>query len=166
MALVFLILVPAVICDIRTDRIPNSIIVVGFLTGMIYQSIHHGIYGILQGMASAMIPFIVLFPIFTIRGLGAGDIKLLAVAGTFLSVDKSKHCLIFSLIFGAVFALIKMLYQRNFIERIQYFISYVRRVYETGHFFKYNTEATDATSKIHMSIPILLAVLLGIGGFY
>ncbi|MBQ8591559.1 MAG: prepilin peptidase [Lachnospiraceae bacterium] len=166
MALVIFFVVPAVIVDLRTSKIPNAIIVLGYVTGFLYQGICHGYYGIMQGVLGALFPLIVLFPVFVIRGLGAGDLKLLSLAGIFLSLHKSIYCLIFAIFFGGMFAVFKMLYQRNFIERIQYVIQYVREVYATGRFPKYNMETTDLKSKIHMSVPILLSVLLGLGGFY
>lgn len=166
MALAILFLVPAVICDVRTNKIPNAIIVTGYVTGLLYQGVSAGWHGILRGLLGAFLPLIVLFPVFTIRGLGAGDLKLLSVAGIFFTIYKSIYCLIFTIFFGGVFAVCKMLYQRNFIERMQYFIRYFKDVCVTGCFRKYNVETTDMRSKIHMSVPILLAALLGIGGFY
>ena len=83
MALVIFFVVPAVIVDLRTSKIPNAIIVLGYVTGFLYQGICHGYYGIMQGVLGALFPLIVLFPVFVIRGLGAGDLKLLSLAGIF-----------------------------------------------------------------------------------
>lgn len=171
MALVLLFLVPAVITDLKTAKIPNFIIVSGYVTGFCYQAVCHGYAGVWEGILGALFPIVVLFPVFYIRGLGAGDLKLLSVAGCFFTLQKSIDCLIITIFFGAILSVVKMLYQHNFTERIQYLISYVRDVYTTGQFQKYNMETynaqlKDMESRIHMSVPVLLSALLCIGGFY
>lgn len=164
MALVILFLTPAVIFDLRTGKIPNFIIIAGYITGFAYQGICHGCGGLWGGVSGALLPLVILFPVFRIRGLGAGDLKLLSVAGAFFALHKSAVCLIMTIFLGGILAVFKMLYQRNFTERIQYFIDYVRRVYETGEFYYYNMETDNPESKIHMSVPILCSALLCIGG--
>lgn len=166
MALVILFFVPAVICDLTTDKIPNPIIASGYVTAFFYQGICSGYSGLWEGLMGALFPLIVLFPIFCIRGLGAGDLKLLSVAGCFFSFDKSVYCLIAAMIIGAALSIIKMLIQHNFKERLYYFISYMQEALLTGRLKKYNMETNDMRSRIHMSLPILLSALLCIGGFY
>lgn len=166
MALVIVFLVPAVICDLKTAKIPNLIIVLGYITAFIYQGSCNGYGGLWEGLMGAAFPLIVLFPVFCIRGLGAGDLKLLSVAGCFFSLDKSVYCLIAAIAIGAVLAVIKMLIQHNFKERLQYFIFYMQEAALTGRLKKYNMETKDMRSRIHMSVPILLSALLCIGGFY
>lgn len=86
-----------------------------------------------------MFSIFLLFPIFTIHGLGAGDIKLIAVVSCFLSIVQFKTILIFivaALFIGAI--------QSVFLRMIQH------------HFPK----------TIHFSIPILISAILHMGGVY
>lgn len=59
-------------------------------------------------MLGALVPFVLLYPVFKLGGLGAGDIKLLAVVGSYLSYQKSISCLIASVLIGGIYALWKL----------------------------------------------------------
>lgn len=67
--------------DVRWRRIPNLLVLVGLATAVIWQAVTGGSAGLLfalkgwvLGMALLMIPFVM-------RGMGAGDVKLLGVVG-------------------------------------------------------------------------------------
>ncbi len=160
MALVMLFLAPAVIFDLRTNKIPNLLILAGYVTGFFYQGICRGYGGVLEGVLGALFPLVVLFPVFHIRGLGAGDLKLLSLAGIFLTLHKSIDCLIGTIFLGGIFAIFKMLYQHNFKERMQYLICYANETRRSKKFGHYAARPQDAGSKLHMSIPILCSALL------
>lgn len=59
-------------------------------------------------MLGAFVPFVLLYPAFKLGGIGAGDIKLLAVVGSHLSYQSSVSCLIASVLTGGVYALWKL----------------------------------------------------------
>lgn len=75
------VMVPAVVTDLKSLRIPNWLSLVGFVAGITL----HGLLGGWGGMGMAALAGIVLllvtFPLFAIGWLGAGDVKLLAATG-------------------------------------------------------------------------------------
>lgn len=103
-----MILVCAVWQDVHTYRISNRLMIAGFLTGFGYQIIVRGFEGIREGILGMLPPVIFLFPAFLCRGIGAGDIKLLAVIGSWLSYDTSVSILAASIMLGGIYAVIHL----------------------------------------------------------
>lgn len=78
----------AVVTDYRDWRIPNQLIAFGMIQGFMASAVMSGMYqGLVNSVRGCVIPLVVLYVLFLIRALGAGDIKLLAVAGTFVGTD-------------------------------------------------------------------------------
>ena len=86
MIVLLLILMAAVYTDYRQNRIPNWIIVFGIVSGLLISFIHNGIGQMCEGLLGMILPVVLLYPVFMIGGLGAGDIKLFAVAGSYLGI--------------------------------------------------------------------------------
>ena len=177
MIVLLLILMAAVYTDYRQNRIPNWIIVFGIVSGLLISFIHNGIGQMCEGLLGMILPVVLLYPVFMIGGLGAGDIKLFAVAGSYLGIKGVTISFIVAFVMGAIFSLVKMLRFHNFKERIYYFFSYMAdiflkgkwRLYEIsdGQAFEVN-EPDDSSNfpkhKIHFALPIFLGVIVYIGG--
>jgi prepilin peptidase CpaA len=70
--------------DIRTYRIPNYLTIGTALTGLVYQAAFHGMSGLGSGCLGLALGFFLLFPVYLLAGMGAGDVKALAALGTWL----------------------------------------------------------------------------------
>lgn len=104
-AAVALMLVGAAI-DLRTRRIPNAITFGGALLGLILNVVIHqqqgaitSISGWVAGVALLAIPFI-------LGGMGAGDVKLLALAGAWGGPVFALYTLLFGAIGGGAVAIV------------------------------------------------------------
>jgi prepilin peptidase CpaA len=80
-------IVPALagcVCDLRTGRIPNLLAAVTALSGFVF----HVAIGVGSGpgfsVAGACVGLLLLFPVFALGGMGAGDVKLMAALGAWL----------------------------------------------------------------------------------
>ena len=99
----------AVVQDLRDWRIPNWLIAVGLMQGMIISAWMRGVsQGLLVSISGCVIPVLVLYVLFLMRALGAGDIKLFAVAGTFVGTDVVR-VMIYSFLAGGVISLFFLL---------------------------------------------------------
>lgn len=78
----------AVVADFREARISNRLIASGLIWGLAFRVIGEGSAGIVHYLVNVSIPVILLFLLFQMRALGAGDIKLFSVAGGFLSTGQ------------------------------------------------------------------------------
>ena len=67
--------------DIRHRRIPNSLVIGGFVSAFVLAG--HSPFGISvnQALIGVLIGFLSLFPFFVLRVMGAADVKVFAVLG-------------------------------------------------------------------------------------
>ncbi|MDI6869855.1 MAG: A24 family peptidase [Bacillota bacterium] len=82
-AVLAVILMGAVVSDVRSRRIPNLLTFPGLALGLLLWTAEAGWDGLLEGLAGAATGAALLFLPFALGGLGAGDVKLMAVVGAF-----------------------------------------------------------------------------------
>ena len=155
----FIILLLAVLMDFCFDRIPNGLIAAGVILSVWYQGRAYGMHGIIQAVLGMTAPVILLFLLFRIGTLGAGDVKLLAVAGAFLGLRDSLLCMAASFVIGAALSLVKMCLHGNYVTRMQYLAGYVLTTIRSGNIRRYK-HTGEPGSSIRFSLPVLLGVLL------
>ena len=78
------VLIRAVYTDIRTGKIENRMLIISAISGLVLNYYTGGARLVLMGVKMAVVMTGVLFVLFILRGLGAGDIKLLSVVGLYL----------------------------------------------------------------------------------
>ncbi|MDK2807275.1 MAG: prepilin peptidase CpaA [Clostridiales bacterium] len=153
--LVTLFLTAAVCSDLYCWKIRNEIIFAGLALALLYV-LKTGFF--MQGLAGFILALLVLWPLFTIRVLGAGDTKVLAVLGIFYGYQKILPLIFASFLFGAILSIVKLIRYRNLTLRVQYLFHYVKECMKTKQYKKYYVAKRDGTSMvIHFSIAILLA---------
>ena len=86
MIALLMILIAAVYTDYRQNRIPNWIIIFGLISGCFISYMYGGIGMLLEGLLGMVLPIVLLYPVFVIGGMGAGDLKLFAVVGSYLGI--------------------------------------------------------------------------------
>lgn len=163
--LVLVISLGAVILDFRFCKIPNCWLLSGWAAAFWYQVCHPAGAGIGVFLSGSVLPLLLLGILFLFRMLGAGDLKLLAVLGAFLGSEAVFWCIVWSVLFGAVFSILIMSVCGIWLQRLQYFLAYLRNFIQTGSRVPYRS-AQFGQENLHFSAPILLAVLLWTGGFY
>lgn len=122
--------------DIRSTKISNRLIVCGYLLGLVIRIMGNGWRGAIDFLFCISLPVILLYLLFLMRALGAGDIKLFSVAGGFLTMKELVLLVFVSILVGAMISIAKLVYLK-FRGRLNL---------REKHF-------------IHFSIPILLGYL-------
>ena len=74
----------AVLSDLQDRRIPNQLVVFGLLLGLTGQTWLAGGGGLTVAVSGALVGLLCLLPFYVSGGLGAGDVKLMAMCGAFL----------------------------------------------------------------------------------
>lgn len=153
--------------DYRKSRIPNLLLLLMLVAGWVSAIFNGGMGAVLVFSVRSISVMLLLYPIFKIGALGAGDVKLYGVCAGYLSPGKFLYFLFFSLLIAAVFSLIKMLKERNAAERIAYLCEYMTEVVLSGNIRMYiEDEKERRASGICLAGPIFCSILLCLGGVY
>ena len=98
------LLTAAAVMDIRYSKISNRLILGGLAMGFFFQVLESGLGGAGVFLINVSIPVILLFLLFLMRALGAGDIKLFSMTGSILTIGKLFQCMAYSFLAAGVFA--------------------------------------------------------------
>ena len=162
----------AAFTDIKEGRIPNFIIVLGLVAGILYRVfvVADNQYCLL--IFGILLPVAVFFPLFLLRAMGAGDIKLMAVTGAFFGISENMRCIVLAIFIAGAIALVKLIIYGNARERFRYSLSFLKTVWLSaagGVMIAapyIQKEDKDAVKKagIHFSVPLLVAAVIIMGG--
>ena len=78
------LLTVAVITDTHDRLIPNLVVVIGLVIGIAGHTWLSGVAGFVTATIGACVGLLCLLPFYISGGMGAGDVKLMAVCGAFL----------------------------------------------------------------------------------
>jgi prepilin peptidase CpaA len=92
----------AVLSDLQDRSIPNQLVVVGLLLGLTGQAWLAGGGGLVFATSGALVGLLCLLPFYISGGLGAGDVKLMAMCGAFLGPLHAVVASVASLLVGGV----------------------------------------------------------------
>ena len=85
--------------------------------GLVLGAVASGLGGFLTALAGGLAGFVVFFGFFALRAMGAGDVKLMAAAGTFLGVPLVFWGIVCSALAGALLAL-ALVARRGAVRRV------------------------------------------------
>lgn len=127
-------------CDYRYRKIPNVLLILMLITGLVRGFLNQGGKGIFSFLLVCIVLVVLLYPLFRVGALGAGDVKLFGVCSGYLPYDKILSFLFFSLLIAAMISLLKLITNHNRKECLK--------------------------MGIPLAGPVLVGILLYIGGVY
>ena len=105
----------AVVCDLRSRRIPNALVASGMLLGLLIQTVAPlggglfsqpaGALGFGPALLGGLAGLGLFLPLYAMRGMGAGDVKLLAMVGVWLGAHSVLYVALWTMVAGGVLAL-------------------------------------------------------------
>ena len=166
-SVLLLLLLLSAFSDLETDRIPNGFILLGIVIGVLGSIFSDRELSDL--LASMLLAFLLMYPLYMIGALGAGDVKLFVMIGSFQPVGELLAILVGAFVIGAGFSLAKLAAEKNGRERFPYFFVYMHDIWRTGHWKIYGEDLkrdyhTYCKNKIHFAVPILFSAVCRIGG--
>lgn len=156
---VFLVLIN--ITDIKGFKIKNKVVLPTIIIGLIYGLISNSFLDSIYGM---LIP-LVLFPLYALKMLGAGDVKALCAVGAVLGFKLSVMTLLLTFVSGGVIALGFMLFNKNFKERFKNLFLYLKMSFFMRKMDKYNYGGGEK-SYFRFSFAITTGTILAIVNNY
>jgi prepilin peptidase CpaA len=112
-ALALLVAIWAGWLDWRSRRIPNWLTVSGFVLGLGINGVLFGWTGIKGGLEGAGIAIAVLIIPVILRGIGAGDLKLMIALGACLGPWRFLNVLLASIFIAGIMAIIEIVRRRR-----------------------------------------------------
>lgn len=152
--------------DVREHRIPNWLVFTGIVTGLCLTSPEAGGggegLGVLQGMMAFAGRFsavtAVFFLLFVCRMIGAGDIKTAALIFGYLGFGTGFKAVAGGFIIGAFWSLFLMAVKGSTFQRLSYFLSYLRSLFQTKKITAYYSSSRDGYDAV---IPLGFCMFLG-----
>jgi prepilin peptidase CpaA len=108
----------AAVYDVRTRKIPNWLNLSGVILGLGLNTLllhAHGIVVALLGMGLALLIYV---PLYLIRGMGAGDVKLMAAVGSIAGPQNWLGIFLVTAILGGIAAFALVLSKRRIPETL------------------------------------------------
>ena len=96
----------ACVFDLRTRHIPNPLTFGGAALGLVYGVYSAGAGGVLVALGGWATGLAIFLPFFLLRGLGAGDVKLMACLGAWVGAADTVWVALYAAVAGGVMALV------------------------------------------------------------
>lgn len=124
-AILIVVLIICIFTDLKKRKIYNKVIFPALFTALFFQLITGGwdafiiaLIGFLVGLSILLIPYL-------LGGMGAGDVKLLALIGACKGTVFVLNTAIFMALLGGIIALFVLLFRKGIIERMKGFLYFM-----------------------------------------
>lgn len=118
--------------DWRSRRLPNWLTVSGFSVGVVTNAILGGWAGAKTSLLGAGIVLAILLPVVLLRGLGAGDWKLMGALGAIVGRDEIVYILFFAIVLAGAIAVAQMIRQKRVFVTLVNLFELVRGFFVLG----------------------------------
>lgn len=158
-----ILLLLALVSDIMTFKIKNIIVFPFMIIGPAANLIMNGIDGLLFSVIGLLVPMLLLFILFALKMLGAGDIKLFGAIGAIMGVNFVLYAIACSFLAGGLIALLILLVRKNGRKRLTYFIGYLKSCILTFSLLPY-TDFLDKNdgARFRFSYAVMCGTIIGL----
>jgi prepilin peptidase CpaA len=99
--------------DLRWRRIPNWLTFGALAVGLSVQGVRSGPGGVAVALAGAALGLLVLWPLYLIRAMGAGDLKLLSALGALLGPVSLVSVAVYAALTGGLISIVVLAQRRQ-----------------------------------------------------
>lgn len=107
-----------VITDLRERKIYNKVLLPFLLAGLVLNSVAGGVSGLSFALAGTAVGFSILLIPYLLGGMGAGDVKLLAVVGGLKGAVFVLTAAVYMALAGGIMALLILFFRKGAIHRL------------------------------------------------
>lgn len=152
--------------DVKKHKIPNGWLVTGIVAAFAIRFLDSGASGCMKAVESMMLPFLLLFPLYVLGMIGAGDVKYLCMFSTLLDWKQVIYMMFYACALGSIWSLARMIKKKSLIRRFQYLRNYAVDLMCGKGYQKYFTAEQGYEDTVAFALPIGLSFLLHLGGVY
>ena len=145
------------ILDLRDRRIPNWLAIITFGVSFVFHIAVSGLGGLWSSVLGLLIGTAILFPLFLLRGMGAGDVKFFGALGAAVTYRYVFVVLLISVVVAAVLALFRIYFEGAALKTLANtgrLIAWLGR----GHFKPH--PLLNLTNKSALSVPFGVAIAI------
>lgn len=124
--LLIMLLIICVITDLKERKIYNAVLLPFLLIAWIFHAFTGGISGLMEALLGTVVGLSILFIPYLLGGMGAGDVKLLAVIGGIKGIGFVLMASLYMALAGGIIAIIVLLFRKGLLTRIMLFIHALR----------------------------------------
>ena len=150
------ILTICVITDLKSRKIHNKVIFPGLLIAFASHMLLGGFQDLLSSLIGFVVGFVVLFIPYLMGGIGAGDVKLLALIGALMGSSFVLYTSIYMALAGGFIALVLLVKEKklwSFLKSLPYILC--------GSRFGVKISVTEEGSLLSSTIPYGVAIAVG-----
>jgi prepilin peptidase CpaA len=144
--------------DIKSRRVPNLLTGPAFLVALALHLTLGGWHGVLNSLVAGLICGAIFFVFYIAGGMGAGDVKLMAVAGFFAGLSAAPTLLVFTSLAGGAMALCLAFARGRLRETL----------FNVGTIAKHHAQQglqphpeINVTNKAQLRLPYAIAIAVG-----
>jgi prepilin peptidase CpaA len=129
MWIVSVVLIVAAVIDGKALKVPNWITFPFILAGWVYSTALFGLEGLGYSLLGTVIGLALLLPAYSIGGMGAGDVKLLAGVGAWMHGLHTFNAFCWSAVVGAIMAVAMVLARKAWAKHSDQFWLIVNEIF-------------------------------------
>lgn len=111
--LLLAVLLVALVTDLWKRKIYNTLVLVGLLAGLTLNLYAMGLEGGLFWLKGSLMALLLFLPLYVMRGMAAGDVKLMMVVGGILGLPLIINVMLYVYIAGGALALLIVLFRKQ-----------------------------------------------------
>ena len=162
--LVLLLVIPAAIFDLRQRRVPNWITLPGVAIAVALNTFLYERPGLWMSLKGLGLAFVIYFALYLLRGMGAGDVKLMAAVGAALGPANWLGVLFLTALLGGLTAIAIVASRGRVRKTVQNLYFIILSLVHRQAPFEGNPEL-DVKNPKAVRLPHAVAIALGVFGF-
>jgi prepilin peptidase CpaA len=166
-----LLIIMLIICvgtDLKERKIYNKVLLPIFVIAVTYHIISAGIDGVTSSFLGTLVGFAILLIPYFMGGMGAGDVKFLAVIGTIKGVSFVLLTSVYMAVVGGIIGIGIILFRKGVIFRLKqifYYLIFKRQGVESPFGFDKDGLKTTFPYGVAIAFGAIIAIYNGPGGF-
>ena len=156
----------AVFTDWREHKIYNKLLVPAFFTALLLHTFQGGISGLTSSLLGVALGFALLLLPYFMGGMGAGDVKLLAVIGAFGGVSFVFTSFLYGAFIGGLISVFLLFRRKTLGDTLKHYFLFLPILKKPQNFSETMNNANQEKFPYGIAIAIgtLLALFLPLGG--
>ncbi|KUO78856.1 MAG: hypothetical protein APF81_18265 [Desulfosporosinus sp. BRH_c37] len=156
----------AVFTDLREHKIYNKLLVPAFFLALLLHTFQGGISGLTNSLLGTAIGFVLLLLPYFMGGMGAGDVKLLAVIGAFGGATFVLTSFLYGAVIGGLISVFLLVRRKVLGNTLKHFLLFLPILQKPQHFIETVNNARQEKFPYGIAIALgtLIALILPLGG--